>query len=215
MLPTIIYSATEKEFESQVQSRFGSEIFQSAHTYTLIPDDGVISVDQIRLMLKSLYLSHVVSTLVIKQLESATPVALQALLKTVEDEHERVQMIFWTRSIQQLPSTFLSRCAVVTVKNISPVAYADMSLLMERLQNGTVAEILSGVSVAGSSREEAEIFFQSIVAFLHSKAKEVPPYVSLAKPVLELYQLFLKNNINSQLAVDQCVLKMVALIRRT
>lgn len=103
------------------------------------------------------------TTIVIKGVETSTPEALNAFLKSLEEPQTNIKFILTTSSEHKLLPTIVSRCQVVRVteKNKSSISLAKKFLKLSTPQKFILLDKIK-------KKEEATKFLEELIKSLHA-----------------------------------------------
>ena len=148
--------------------------------------------------------------ILIKNIDSASIEALNAFLKNLEEPQENIYYILTALSVNNLPSTIISRCQVIKIKGKKELKSKDKKELSAFEKENKVGQLQKTSKIW--NRQDAIIFIENYILYIHSlilKAKN--KHHSLAKNIRCANTTLnnLKANGNVQLQLTNFVLGLV------
>ncbi len=173
------------------------------------PNGQNIQIDQVRTLRKYLVNAGRSSRQIIfYSFQKATIESQNALLKLLEETGSIFRFALQVNSIGQILPTIQSRCKIIVAKNVT----ATKPSLTFKIEDFT-GKYLFDKKISFSKKDEAEVFFLELLAVLREKMRNGEIWtIPALKKTLSLLQLLKSNNLNPQLAVDQCVLQISSLL---
>lgn len=183
---------------------------------TIISTDTSIGIEDVRELLKKIFLKPIKSKqklVIIKNAETATREAQNALLKILEEPPDNTRIILNAATKETMLPTVLSRCAIRildTQKNtdLSEDAHGKQSALLERLQQASVGERLTIAQDLSKNKEEAIAYISGL---LHASRTDMLTHYSKAERVnilQEVYKLATTTNVNLRLLLEHMLLSV-------
>lgn len=124
----------------------------------------ITKIEDVRNLERFTKLSFEVKTaVIIKDADKASPEALNAFLKSLEEPQEKLNFILTSSSEHKLPPTILSRCQIINLGlNLKP----NEDLVLNFLKKDTFERLKMLEDVGG--REEAISFIKELILSAHS-----------------------------------------------
>lgn len=155
------------------------------------PEKTELTVEQIHLFQKDIQVSFSHPLLIVLQdIDASSNEVQNALLKSLEEESDRIQFVLLVRTPSLLLPTIRSRCALIDEKT------AVMRNTMERDSK----EVFSFAHNSTSTKETALL---TIDQFISSRAPCTP---ALLRYILTMRKLITDNNVNPSMALDSILI---------
>ena len=148
--------------------------------------------------------------ILIKNIDSASIEALNAFLKNLEEPQENIYYILTALSVNNLPSTVISRCQVIKIKGKKELKSKDKKELSTFEKENKVGQLQKTSKMW--NRQDAIIFIENYILYIHSLIlKTKDKHRSLAKNIrcANITLNNLKANGNVQLQLTNFVLGLV------
>jgi len=148
--------------------------------------------------------------ILIKNIDSASIEALNAFLKNLEEPQENIYYILTALSVNNLPSTIISRCQVIKIKGKKELKTKDKKELSAFEKENKVGQLQKTSKIW--NRQDAIIFIENYILYIHSLIlKTKDKHRSLAKNIRRANTTLnnLKANGNVQLQLTNFVLGLV------
>lgn len=173
------------------------------------PNGQNIQIDQVRILKKYLVNAGRSSRQIIfYSFQKATIESQNALLKLLEETGSTFRFALQVDFIGHILPTIQSRCTMIVAKN-ADMPKPSMTVNIEDF----IGKYLFDQKVSVSKKDEADVFFLELLSILRKKMKNGERWtIPIIKKTLSLSDLLKKNNLNPQLAVDQCVLLISAVL---
>ncbi|PIZ63335.1 hypothetical protein COY16_02325 [Candidatus Roizmanbacteria bacterium CG_4_10_14_0_2_um_filter_39_13] len=181
------------------------------HNCIIIEPNGQnIRIDQIRDLRKYLVNSGKSSRQIIfYSFHKASIESQNALLKLLEEAGSKFRFALQVESIEQVLSTIRSRCKIMVKSNTDLTAPSLVISISDVVGNNFFNKRMSV-----TKKDESELFFHELLAVLRTQMKKGEMWtIPVIKKALSLLHLLKQNNLNPQLAVDQCVLLISSVYR--
>lgn len=140
------------------------------------------------------------TAIVIKNIDSASPDALNAFLKNLEEPQENVCYILTAASSHNLLPTVVSRCQVINVKGREKLE-EDRELMVEAFLQMDIAEKLLFVKKI-KDRNEAKKFTNELTIKLHTLLVKNPEAEKTTKKLRAAQKISLRLEANTNLALQ-------------
>ena len=114
-----IFSGMEALGKKTIALWFQQEINKDAHSILIEPEKGIISIDKIRELKKSLSLKYDFTFIIIDDAHKMNVMAQNCFLKTLEEPKENVVFVLVTSSLDTLLKTIHSRCEILKFYPVS------------------------------------------------------------------------------------------------
>ena len=132
--------------------------------------------------------------IVLKNIEEATPEALNALLKNLEEPGENIYYCLTCNNLAQVLPTIKSRCQIINAIRHTPYAIRQDGE-PEKFMNLTISEKFKALEKI-KDRGEAVDFVKQLIIFLH------PQIISNAKNIEICQQVFTNLKANGNLTIQ-------------
>lgn len=215
MIPLLVIAPDKKSREEFIGS-FGEHRFHPSVTSTIMPVKQELSIDQIRSLKKELvYTTRQPRLFLIHDFDTASAETQNAMLKTLEEKITNNQFVMFVSNVERVLPTIRSRAQIrnTTVSIKQTLSVGARKLLDTFTQTPSLA-IMGEVALSGISREEALMFFDSIVLYFRERLHTLGAAPVIMKKALSQKQLLQFNNLNPQLAVDGMLIYMKKQLQR-
>jgi len=150
------------------------------------------------------------TAILIRDIDNASMEALNAFLKNLEEPQESITYILTASSIQNLPTTIISRCQILKAQGKKELDKEDEKKIVSFIKNNETKKLQTISKIWG--RNDATDFVENFILLSHSlliKAKN--NHLSLAKNMENASKTLrnLKANGNIQLQLTNFVLGLV------
>ena len=158
-------------------------------------------IDDIRKLNSFISLSLKEKTaIVIENIDKSTNQAVNAFLKTLEEPQENLFFLLTATSIHKVLPTIISRCQLTSVSQKRDLEDSDELEKFIKLNPSEKLIFFDKIK----KREDAIVFMENLIFFLHQKIKESDPEIKIFGNIIEVAQETLnrleKNgNVNLQL----------------
>ncbi len=209
MFPILLISKNNKTTEKYLNDFIKSNKFISHHIFRYQPDPNIIKIDHIREIKSMLIRTETDKKLIIIYgFNTAKIEAQNAFLKTLEEKTASVQFIIIVESETQALSTIISRCKIVKLKH---VRRSDTSLKKD--QSFSFIQPLPQLlfQYNNMNKDKAIKLCDGFLWYFKSLLYKDSPLprtvlVKIAKEIIKVRNLILKNNLNPQIAIDHLLI---------
>jgi galactose-1-phosphate uridylyltransferase len=209
MIPLIL----ESENEEKTSQYLKDNQLDKTLVYELNRQDS-LKIEDVRDLIHLLSLASIKDrTLLIRNADNLTVPAQNALLKTLEEQKSKDQVVLSLRTKYSLLETILSRCNVVSL----------LGNQTEEVSDPASQKILQTITKSPSEiipltdellKNDPESVILNFIKILRHKNQEHPTVIRMAIIKLALTCLNdLKHNLNPKLAIDHFLLKSNQLIK--
>ena len=200
-LPLLVQTHDRLSFHTILKNE-GIRIEES-NCIIIEPNGQNIRIDQIRDLRKYLVNSGKSSRQIIfYSFQKASIETQNALLKLLEEARSTFRFALQVESIEQVLPTIRSRCKIMVKPNTDLTAPSLVISISDVVGNNFFNKRMSV-----TKKDESELVFHELLAVLRTQLKKGEMWtIPVIKKALSLLHLLKQNNLNPQLAVDQCVL---------
>ncbi|PJC33632.1 hypothetical protein CO051_01260 [Candidatus Roizmanbacteria bacterium CG_4_9_14_0_2_um_filter_39_13] len=200
-LPLLIQSNTDSSFH-EILKKEGMNVLKN-DCIKIHPNGMSIRIDQIRSLRAYLYNAGGSSRQVVfYSFHKASVESQNALLKILEEKGLSIRFALQVESIEQVLSTIRSRCRIITSESLR-----DLNQGSDFTMTDFAPNTLFHSRFTASKKEDAELICVKCISLLRREAQkgEILAARSIQK-ICTILNLLKHNNLNPQLAVDQCVI---------
>lgn len=194
MIPQIVIVSRNEDGEIDSLKRAESLHIQPSHVLVIRPEKDELTVDQVHALQKDIQVSFShLFLVIIYGLDLSSSEVQNSLLKSLEEEAERIQFIIYVSNLERIIPTILSRCTVTKLPNIPELID----------QSSPHTHILDYFSYANNSETTKE---QSVERIDRALSLFPIQNVQTLRTILGVRKLILDNNMNSSLALDSILI---------
>lgn len=223
---SILLSIPQSQSQQDVALTFlGQDIAnQNPDLHFVNQEETPLQIEDVRQLSQEMMLrpyQSETSTFVILQIDRASLPAQNALLKSLEEPPEHVQIILVTNHPENVLATIQSRCILKRVgeqetadtRHEAGEEKSDAETLMETLRTSPILSIAFTLSEQYKDRDAAEKLLQQLTFLLHQKNQHSPQtkYVQSLQAALVTQDL-LQKNVNVRLALEDFFFQLQKLL---
>ena len=207
MLPVILVSDDKKKAEEFIYAKKNSP---ANIIIRIAPEKTEFSVEQIREIIKSVKISQPYNRFyVLEDFDRSSTEAQNAFLKTLEEAPATVGFILLVSNLHLLLPTVISRAMVVSLKKTRKLVIdGKITQLLDCFIKTKDFKALLDETFIVSSKAEAMEKIDQILFFFRKRLADDKKSFSIIRKALEIRDLLVNNNLNSQLAVDNILLAL-------
>lgn len=200
-LPLLIQSNSDSSFH-EILEKEGMNVLKN-DCIRVHPIGNGIRIDQIRSLRTYLYNAGGTPRQVVFYLFHKASIESQnALLKILEEKGSSIRFALQVESIEQVLSTIRSRCRIISSESLRDVNLGSDFTLADFAPN-----TLFHSRFTASKKEDAELVCIKCIYLLRREAQKGEMWaVRSIQKICTILNLLKHNNLNPQLAVDQCVI---------
>lgn len=225
MQSLIVVSKNKKRGEEYTQNFCQYQKIEKFDISILERTGNTIGIEEIRNLQKTLFLKPLKKegrkATIIKNAESLTVEAQNALLRVLEEPPPDTFIILITVNIDLLLTTILSRCKIIDLKDEAPISEKEISQYLDlliSLPTTRVGERLKLAENASKTKEEAIIFLEKLIISTRRQLiknvldkKEsvlISQYLNLLISFNKTYAKLCTTNANPRLTLENLLLNM-------
>lgn len=183
---------------------------------TEFKQEGSIGVEDIRVMQKSLFLTPLKSAqkaIIIRNADSATLEAQNALLKVLEEPPQHAQIILTGKNTTTFVPTILSRCKIIELEQTDIVPKEELKNAQEIVKEILTSNIPSRLAIAqelAADKEKARLFLKHAIFALHETFM-THPEMKEGETIQQLQQAYTKlmtTNVNPRMLLEYTFLSL-------
>lgn len=191
MIPQIITISEGDLIETYISQFANQQSINSSQIIVVKPEDTELTVDQIHILQSDIKFSFSKKVLVVLIGVDSSSVEVQnSLLKSLEEDSERIQFLFLVYNYTKLLPTILSRCSVVNQTLTSHISQTF----------NKPEEIFSFQSNSDSTKEQAIAKIDTYIENIKLKNHHTLSHL------LTIRRLIMDNNMNPVLALDNILI---------
>lgn len=200
----ILLIATKRTAEGYVKKHIKEQMYPITHIHIIEPLTTIITIDQIREIIKTALYTSQKTLIVIYNFETAKKESQNAFLKTLEEKNNSIQFILQATGEYGVLPTITSRSMLVRLKS---------SGSKKQIANQTIKDLLMELDMQDygeMTKEKAIHFCNRWLSIFHTQIEEVSSkkQSEVIKELIRVSDLIQKNNINPQLSIDHLILLM-------
>lgn len=166
------------------------------------------SLDQIKEVIKEVAVYQPYKrTYVFEDFHLSSLEAQNAFLKTLEEAPENVQFILCVPSIHSLLPTIVSRAKILHLaKSQNEELDGEVEKALDEFITNPSLSILAEEPFTTTSRTDASTLLMQLILFFRNRLAIDGKSATILKEIIRIKHLIEKNNINTQLAVDNLLI---------
>lgn len=177
--------------------------------------DTPLQIDDVRQLAQDMMMTPYQSdhsTFVILEIDKASLPAQNALLKSLEEPPQHIQIMLTTSRIEKVLPTIQSRCVIkIFADQSEPANQEDINQIFQQIKKDSFTNLFL-LSEKYKERGEAMKFLDQLTRFLHQRNQEQPQLsYTQALKFLITTQDTLEKNVNVRLALEDLFFRLKTL----
>lgn len=214
MFPLILISKSEEKINQFTDEYIKINGILPYSIFKISPQNTEITIAQIREIKKTItFTSSSKRLFIIYSFDRASHEAQNALLKTLEDNSFDNQFILISQNEEGILPTIRSRAKIILLETVNQKVSENQKLkqivedLITKLIKDPHFVFLADKYIIGLSKEEVIDFLdQTILYFRNQLRKKDRKAEIVIKKIFEYKKLLLRNNLNTQIAIDNLLI---------
>ena len=203
MIPILLISKDKKLINKYIDGIKVNSFF-----IEIIPSNKEYSIDDIKNLIKETKIFNPKTRVYFLENFNLSSIPAQnSFLKLLEEPPSKVQFVLSADNKNNLLTTIISRVKIIKLKKNdfqkAPINNIDSEI--QKLINHTSDKIPLLMFIVADAESAQNIILQIFVFFENRLSFDKKAHVVI-KEILLLYKLFKKNNLNSQLSIDQVLI---------
>ena len=191
MIPKIIVANKEDNIDAIIDQFATQHEIGASHRIVIKPEKDELTVEQIHLMQKDIQVIFSKLVLVVlREVDNSSIEVQNSLLKSLENDSDRILFLLLVKNPSRLLSTILSRCTIMNYKSnthaiVGPEDYSNF------------------FSFAKNSEVSKDMAIERIDRFIQSSSVRNQ---QILMHILQIRKLIVDNNVNAILALDHILI---------
>lgn len=210
MLPVLLVTNNAAQKEVFISSLIEEQAVSPYNVHQYQPEKKEFSIDTVR-EIKTHLIHHNSEPriFILHNFDFATVEAQNALLKTLEEKQEQVQIVLSVEKSDAVLPTIRSRTRIVRLSHELIAVSEEIRAELQKAVSQHVP-VVTATPFLSISGEDTNRIFDEIIIFFSERLTQLDPHApAILKSAFKTKQLFNSNNLNHQLALDSLLLTIM------